>query len=174
MELVHRGRNIQHRFYTILKGEQGTMNKGTLIGFISSDIKSETLNLKSGETMKKVGFNIACNRKGKNAGADFPRLTAYGKVAELIETYLSKGKGAIVDFHIQTGSYTNKDGKRIFSTELVVDSVEFPPVRRDEVQNGPDETHTPEENTQESSDSSDEGFMDVPDDVSLSDLPFRK
>ena len=149
------------------------MNEGTLIGFISSDIKGEDINLKSGEKMRKVSFSVACNRKGKNAGADFPWLIAFGKTAEVIEQYLGKGKGVIAKFHVQTSSYTNKEGKRIFSTELVVDSVEFPPVRRDEVQNGPDETHTPEENTQEPSDSSDEGFMDVPD-TDLNDLPFRK
>lgn len=149
------------------------MNRGTLIGFISSDIKAETINLKNGETMKKVGFNVACNRKGKGAGADFPRVVAFGKVAEVIEHYLGKGKGVIVDFHIQTSSYTNKEGKKIYQTDIIADSIEFPPIRKDEqaVDNSePQPTANPQSNEQASA--PDDSFMDIPDDIT-DDLPFR-
>lgn len=150
------------------------MNKGTLIGFISSDIKSETLNLKNGETMKKVGFNIACNRKSKDKSADFPRVVAFGKTAEVIEKYLGKGRGVIVQFHVQTSSYTNKEGKKIYQTDLVCDEIEFPPVRRDEEStpveqttdtSAQDDTHTPQSAPNDS-------FMDIPDDIE-NELPFR-
>ena len=151
------------------------MNKGTLIGFISSDIKSETLNLKNGETMKKVGFNIACNRKSKDKSADFPRVVAFGKTAEVIEKYLGKGRGVIVQFHVQTSSYTNKEGKKIYQTDLVCDEIEFPPVRRDEesipVNNTSDNTSSNNDTyTQQSAPN--DGFMDIPDDITDS-LPFR-
>ena len=154
------------------------MNKGTLIGFISSDIKSETLNLKNGETMKKIGFNIACQRKGKNAGADFPRVIAFGRTAEIVEQYMCKGKGCIIEFHVQTSSYTNKEGKRIYQTDLICDSIEFPPIRKDEestpVNNQqaynqqPDDTHT--EETPPSA--PDEQFINIPE-SDFPDLPFR-
>lgn len=164
------------------------MNKGTLIGFISSDIKSETINLKNGETMLKVGFNIACNRKTKDKTADFPRVIAFGKTAEVIEKYLGKGRGVIVQFHVQTSSYTNKEGKKIYQTDLVCDEVEFPPVRRDEESTPVSEsystdtinndthiesTDSPQSNEQPSA--PDDSFMNIPDDLDseIGELPFR-
>ena len=152
------------------------MNEGTLIGFISSDIKGEDINLKSGEKMRKVSFSVACNRKGKNAGADFPWLIAFGKTAEVIEQYLGRGKGVIAKFHVQTSSYTNKEGKKIYQTDLVCDSIEFPPLRKDEQAANEPQPETPESQPeQQAADSSSEGFMDIPmDDDSLADLPFRK
>lgn len=163
------------------------MNKGTLIGFISSDIKSENITLKNGETMKKIGFNIACQRKGKGAGADFPRLVAFGKTAEVIEQYMSKGRGCIIEFHVQTGSYTNKEGKKIYSTDLVCDSIEFPPVKKnEESQDYSDNTHTSESggatfgemvaNQNEPPKQQEEEFINIPENISddeLDDLPFR-
>lgn len=150
------------------------MNKGTLIGFISSDIKSETLNLKNGETMKKVGFNIACNRKSKDKSADFPRVVAFGKTAEVIEKYLGKGRGVIVQFHVQTSSYTNKEGKKIYQTDLVCDEVEFPPVRRDEESTPVEQTadSQSQDDTHVQPSAPDDNFMDIPDDIE-NDLPFR-
>lgn len=146
------------------------MNKGTLIGFISSDIKTETLNLKSGETMRKVGFNIACNRKGKNNGADFPRVVAFGKTADVIERYLGKGKGVIVQFHVQTSSYTNKEGKKIYQTDLVCDEIEFPPVRKSEEQENTTPTHTSQDNAEPPS-APDDMMQYIPDTDAV-DLPF--
>ena len=150
------------------------MNKGTLIGFISSDIKSETLNLKSGETMKKVGFNIACNRKSKDKSADFPRVVAFGKTAEVIEKYLGKGRGVIVQFHVQTSKYTNKEGKTIYQTDLVCDEIEFPPVRKDEESTPVADSNgnmSPNNDTHSQS-APDDSFMNIPDDIEDS-LPFR-
>ena len=147
------------------------MNKGTFIGFISSDIKSETLNLKNGETMKKVGFNIACNRKSKDKSADFPRVVAFGKTAEVIEKYLGKGRGVIVQFHVQTSSYTNKEGKKIYQTDLVCDEIEFPPVRKSEEQENTAPTHTSQDNTEPPS-APDNNYMDIPEGIE-NDLPFR-
>lgn len=156
------------------------MNKGTFIGFISSDIKGEDISLKSGETMRKVSFNIACNRKGKNAGADFPRVVAFGKVGEIVEKYFGKGKGVIVEYHVQTSKYNNKDGKTIYQTDLVCDSVEFPPIRKDEENSTPVGNSDNSENVSEDTHPTDippsqpaEDFMNIPDNID-SDLPFRK
>ena len=146
------------------------MNKGTLIGFISSDIKSETITLKSGESMKKVGFNIACQRKGKDAGADFPRVVAFGKVAEIVEKYLSKGRGCIVQFHIQTSKYTNKDGKTIYQTDLICDEVEFPPIKKSEEQS---QEQQAEQTTGNQPSAPDDFVNNIPDDLDMGELPFR-
>ena len=120
--------------------------------------------------MKKIGFNVACQRKGKDAGADFPRLVAFGKTAEIIEGYLGKGRGIIAQFHIQTSKYTNKEGKTIYQTDLVCDEVEFPPVRKAEEQAAAsNDTHT---QNQSSPAPQDDSFMDIPDDIE-GELPFR-
>lgn len=143
------------------------MNKGTLIGFISSDIRGDDLKLKSGETMRKISFSIACNRKGKNAGADFPWVIAFGKTAETIEKYMQKGKGIIVEFHVQTSSYKNKEGKTIYQTDLVCDAFEFAPIRKSEENAATEEQATANNATQT------DDFMNV-DDEDIDDLPFRK
>jgi single-strand DNA-binding protein len=148
------------------------MNKGVLGGFISSDIKGENITLKSGEQMRKVSFSIAC-RRTKDV-SDFPWVECFGKRAEAIEQWMSKGKGIIVYYHIQTGKYTNKDGKTVFSTTNVVDDWEFPPVRKDEEQSQGGDTYTndTQQNTQSPPPQKEDDFMNVPDDI-LGSLPFK-
>lgn len=151
------------------------MNIGYLMGFISSDIKSEDITTKTGETMKKISFSIACKRKSANNITDFIYVTALGKTAETISNYFQKGRGICVTYHIQTGSYTNKDGKKIFTEDKVVESFEFPPVRKNEestpveapTEAAPQETYTPEPPK-----SPDSGFMKIPEGLEAT-LPFR-
>lgn len=149
------------------------MNKGYASGFISSYIKSETLNTKNGD-MKKIKFSIACNRKTKGE-ADFPWFVAFGKTAEHIERFFSKGRGIYIEYKLQTGKYTNKDGKTIYTEDKVITDFEFPPVRKDE-------ESSPVSNTeQEVSPSNDTyteppkapDFNDIPDDLDGMELPFR-
>jgi single-strand DNA-binding protein len=143
------------------------MNKGYAMGFISSDIRTEVMNLKSGEQMTKARFSVACNKKSKdkNAGADFIGFVELGKTADNIAKWFAKGKGIFVEYHVSTGSYTNKEGKKVYTTDLVVDSYEFPPVRKNEEQAASD-THT--ENSQ---------YVDAndisSDDIDIDSLPFR-
>ena len=73
-------------------------------------------------------FTIAIDRPprdGEERKADFPRITAFGKQAESIEKYLKKGQRVIVLGRIQTGSYEDKDGKKIFTTDVIASRVEF-------------------------------------------------
>lgn len=143
------------------------MNKGFASGFISSDIKSETMNTKNGD-MKKIRFSIACNRKTKGE-ADFPWFVAFGKTAEHIEQFFSKGRGIYVEYKIQTGKYTNKEGKTIFTEDKVITEFEFPPIRKDEQQT----VEQQEIQTQEQPQSApNDGFIDIPDGIEQ-DLPFR-
>jgi single-strand DNA-binding protein len=141
------------------------MNKGFASGFISSDIKSETVNTKNGD-MKKIRFSIACNRKTKGE-ADFPWFVAFGKTAEHIEQFFGKGRGIYVEYKIQTGKYTNKEGKTIFTEDKVITEFEFPPIRKDEEQQT-----EPQPQTQEQPSAPDEGFIDIPEGIEDS-LPFR-
>lgn len=70
-------------------------------------------------------FSIAVDREGKDKGADFPSIIVFGKQAENCERYLSKGRKVAIQGSIQTGSYTNKDGNTIYTTEVVANRVEF-------------------------------------------------
>lgn len=146
------------------------MNKGFASGFISSEIKGEDVNTKNGD-MRKIKFSIACNRKVKGE-ADFPWFEAIGKTAETIEKYLSKGKGISVEYHIQTGKYTNKDGKTIYTSTNMIDSFEFPPIRRDEIQENNEESVSQNESSDGRPSAPDE-FMDIPSE-DIESLPFRK
>lgn len=73
-------------------------------------------------------FTLAVDRKFKtNDGqeADFISCIAFGKTAEFVEKYFTKGMKMIAEGHIQTGSYTNKDGQKIYTTDINVEQVEF-------------------------------------------------
>jgi len=144
------------------------MNKGYLGGFISSDIKESDVNCKDGTTMKKAKFSIACQRKGRDKGADFIYVTALGKNAENIIRFFGKGRGITVEYHIQTGSYKDKEGKTIYTEDKIVDAFEFPYLRKSDEQNA-----EPQEETQNEQPSApDDSFVDVPDGIE-NDLPIR-
>lgn len=70
-------------------------------------------------------FTLAIKREIKEDETDFLNCVAYGKTAELVSKYLDKGSKISVEGHIQTGSYENKEGKKVYTTDIVVDRVEF-------------------------------------------------
>ena len=72
---------------------------------------------------KKVSFNLALNRM--KDGADFPRFIAWDKKAQLISQYCHKGSQLLVTGHIRTDSFTNKEGKKVYTQDIIVDSLEF-------------------------------------------------
>ena len=155
------------------------MNKWIGSGFISSDIKMETINTKDGGTIEKAKFSIACSKRSKSGGANFIQVVALGNMATTLNKWFSKGKGIYVECEINTGSYTNKDGKKVYTEEKVITSWEFPPIRRDEESTPVNEVSTPNEQPQnthtESSEppsAPDDNFMDIPGDDDMPDLPF--
>jgi single-strand DNA-binding protein len=81
------------------------------------------------ETQMAVAtFSIAIDRMqraGKEKQTDFPRITVFGKQAESCEKYLTKGRLVGVQGKLQTGSYKNKDGATVYTTDVVADRVEF-------------------------------------------------
>lgn len=99
------------------------MNNVVLIGRLTKDPE---VRYTSGEnSMAVANFNIAVSRQGKDDKADFPHCIAFGKTAEFIEKYFSKGKQIALTGRIQTGSYENKDGAKVYTTDVIVDRVEF-------------------------------------------------
>lgn len=96
------------------------MNRVILKGRFTADPEIRT----SADGQTTVGrFSLAVNRRGE--GADFIRCLAFNKTAEFIEKYFSKGSETCLEGRIQTGSYKNKDGLTIYTTEVVVDNIEF-------------------------------------------------
>ena len=101
------------------------MNKAFLIGRLTRDPE---LRYSSSNTAV-VNFTIAIDRQYTNAQGqretDFIRIVAYNKQAENIKKYVSKGSLVAVDGRIQTGSYDDKDGKKVYTTDIVADRVQF-------------------------------------------------
>lgn len=100
------------------------MNSVALIGNLTRDPE---VRYTSGD-MAIATFSIAINRPpkkdGSDGGADFPRITVFGKQAENVERFLKRGSKVGITGRIQTGSY-EKDGQRIYTTDIVADRVEF-------------------------------------------------
>lgn len=98
------------------------MNSVILIGRITKDIE---LRYTTGERQTAVAqFTVAVDRM-KNDEADFPRVTAFGKTAENTANYLHKGSKIGIQGRLQTGSYKDKDGKTVYTTDVIADRVEF-------------------------------------------------
>ena len=93
------------------------MNRCVLLGRLTKEPE-----LKQNEQYKKVEFTLAVNRQKE--GADFINCIAWNEKAEAISKYLHKGNQTAVEGHINTNSY-EKDGKKIYTTNVVVDSITF-------------------------------------------------
>lgn len=70
-------------------------------------------------------FNLAVDRNNKKGETDFPRVTIFGEEAEKVEKYCRKGKLIDVYGRLQTGSYTNKKGETVYTTDVVANRIEF-------------------------------------------------
>lgn len=102
------------------------MNSVVLIGRLTRD--PEVRYTGGQNNMAVATFSIAIDRpvkQGQEKKADFPRVTAFGRQAENCEKFLAKGRLVGVQGRIQTGSYTNKDGRTVYTTDVVADRVEF-------------------------------------------------
>lgn len=95
------------------------MNKVILMGRTTKDA-----DIKSGE-MTVARFTLAVDRRTKDKATDFISCVAFGKTAEFIQKYISKGTKVLVTGSIRTGSYTNKEGQKVYTTDIVVTEIEF-------------------------------------------------
>ena len=109
-------------------------------------------------------YTLAVDRQFKRDGdqsADFINCIAFGKRGEFAEKYLRKGTKIAVVGRIQTGSYTNKDGQKVYTTDVIVDEHEFVESKAASQNNGSGSTPV-----------SSDGFMSIPDGVDA-ELPFN-
>lgn len=97
------------------------MNKVILMGHLARDAE-----LKHSGSVDFARTAIAINRSfGKDKGADFFNLVAFGKTAEFLSKYFQKGSKILVEGHLQTSTYENKDGVKVNAVDVVVDACEF-------------------------------------------------
>lgn len=95
-------------------------NVVVLIGRLTKDPEERF----AGET-PVTNFTLAVDRQSKDKGADFIRITVFGKQAENCGKYLTKGKQCAIEGRLQTGSYDGKDGNKVFTTDVIANRVEF-------------------------------------------------
>lgn len=90
-------------------------------------VENPTIN-NSGET-KVARYRVASQRRTKNNNgqqdADFVNCVAFGAGADFAEKYLCKGMRLVIDGHIQSGSYTNREGQKVYTTDIIVENTEF-------------------------------------------------
>lgn len=102
------------------------MNKVILMGRLTRDPEVRySAKGDSQEQMCIARYTLAVDRRGKDAGTDFPSVVAFGKAAEFAEKYLHKGTKIVLTGRIQTGSYTNRDGVKVYTTDIVAEDQEF-------------------------------------------------
>lgn len=104
-------------------------------------------------------YTLAVDRRTKDKAADFINCVCFGKNAEFAEKYLRQGMKIVVEGRIQTGSYTNRDGKKVYTTDVVVEGHEFAESKGEKAE------------TKAEQNPGNDGFMPIPDDDM--DLPFN-
>lgn len=149
------------------------MNKVILMGRLTRDPE---IRYSQGErSMAIARFTLAVDRRrrsgdnGNDQTADFITCVAFDRQAEFAEKYLHQGTKMLVTGRIQTGSYTNKDGQRVYTTEVMVDEMEFAESRASSESNGGNFT-APSRPTPSAEGA--DAFMALPDGVDDGNLPF--
>ena len=146
------------------------MNKVILMGRLTRDPE---VRYSQGEQATAIArYTIAVDRRFRRDNdqqtADFIGCVAFGKLGEFAEKYLRKGTKVVVTGRIQTGSYTNKDGQKVYTTDVVVEECEFAESKNS---GGDNSGFTPSDRPSPSSAAGD-GFMNIPDGID-EELPFN-
>lgn len=139
------------------------MNKVILMGRLTCD--PEVRYSQGAQPLAIARYTLAVDRRGSKQGeqsADFINCIAFGKSGEFAKKYLHQGTKIVVTGRIQTGSYTNRDGQKVYTTDVVVEEQEFAESKK---------------NTQPAPEPAPaggyEGFMNIPDNVEDEGLPFN-
>ena len=142
------------------------MNKVVLMGRLTRDPE---VRYSSGEkSMAIARYTLAVDRRGRRGNgngeqtADFIPCVAFDRAAEFAEKYFRQGMRVLVSGRIQTGSYTNREGQKVYTTEVILEDQEFA------AQTGYAEERRPSPQC-----ASTEGFMNIPDGVEDEGLPFN-
>ena len=157
------------------------MNKVILMGRLTRDPE---VRYSAGDNSKAIArYTLAVDRRfrrdGNDQSADFIGCVAFGRSAEFAEKYLRQGTKLVVTGRIQTGSYTNRDGQKVYTTDVVVEDQEFAESKASASENGggymrqpqPMQAAAPMPAPSQASSIGD-GFMNIPDGID-EELPFN-
>ena len=141
------------------------MNKVILMGRL---VKNPEVRQDASGTISMARYTLAVDRmrtkKDENPGADFINCVAFGKSAEFAKNYLRKGTKLVIEGRIQTGSYTNKNGQKVYTTDIVTERQEFAESKA---------ASSGVENQQTATNSTNDGFMNGADGVPSEWLPIN-
>lgn len=144
------------------------MNKVILMGRLTSDPE---VRYGTGEKNMAVGrYTLAVDRRYKRDGeqqADFIRCVAFDKAAEFAEKYFRKGMRVCVSGRVQTGSYTDREGRKVHTTDVIIEDQEFAESKKEAGQQA--QGQQPQPQPEQLGD----GFMSIPDGVDDDSLPFN-
>ena len=150
------------------------MNKVILMGRLTRDPE---VRYSSGErSMAIARYTLAVDRRGRRSEgseqtADFISCVAFDKSGEFAEKYFRQGMRVLISGRIQTGSYTNKEGQKVYTTEVIIEDQEFADSKNSSgssTGSGYNESFRPSPEN-----ASSEGFMNIPDGVDDEGLPFN-
>lgn len=158
------------------------MNRVILMGRLTRDPE---IRYSQGERQMAIArYTLAVDRRGRGAqgqdgsqNADFIPCVAFDRAAEFAERYFRQGMRVLVSGRIQTGSYTNRDGQRVYTTEVILDDQEFADSRGAQGGNdgGYGQTYSRPESVSRPTPGNaiSDGFMNIPDGVDDEGLPFN-
>ena len=150
------------------------MNRVILMGRLTRDPNISYS--QGGDNMAIARFTLAVDRRGRRQdgadqqNADFIGCVCFGRQAEFAEKYLRQGTKVAVTGRIQTGSYTNKDGQKVYTTDVVLDDIEFAESKN--TQGGGSSNYSYQAPSRPAPSAAGDGFMNIPDGID-EELPFN-
>lgn len=150
------------------------MNKVILMGRLTRDPE---VRYSQGDAATAVArYTLAVDRRFKRQGdeqtADFISCVSFGKTAEFVERYLKQGTKIAGSGRIQTGSYTNKEGQKVYTTDVVMEEVEFAESKNASGQDNYGGGYQQPTARPEPSQAAGDGFINIPDGID-EELPFN-
>ena len=146
------------------------MNKAILMGRLTRD--PDVRYSQTDSNMAIAKFSLAVDRRYKKQGdettADFFNCTAFGKQGEFVEKYLKQGTKIVVTGRIQNDNYTNKEGQKVYSVQIMVEEIEFAESKASSQSNTGSDGGAQSQIGAPDAD----GFMNIPDGIG-SELPFN-
>lgn len=149
-----------------MDGKEENMNRVILMGRLTRD--PDVRYTQGEKSMAIARYTLAVDRRGKKErdqdqqAADFINCVAFDRAAEFAETYFRQGMRVLVSGRLQTGSYVNKEGKKVYTTEVILTDQEFADSKG---------SNAPETRQAQGTDLGD-GFMNIPDGIEDEGLPF--
>lgn len=146
------------------------MNKVVLMGRLTRD--PDVRYTQGDRPLAVARYTLAVNRRFKRDNepdADFISCVAFGRAGEFAEKYLKQGTKIVVSGRIQTGSYTNRDGMKVYTTDVVIEEQDFAESKAVAAQNMA--ASAPQPSAPQPSAASSDGFMNIPDGLE-EELPF--